>query len=118
MKDRAMAGRLSLVLLGFVVGIAVIRLAPGVPQTVRKLAGLALEPGAALSDRKVTDADHPPRDEDGNAPDEKQAVVRLTDEQATEAHIDMASVEGGILAAASSFPERLFQLPIGSPGSL
>ena len=98
MKDRAMAWRLSLVLLGFVVGIAVMSLAPGVPQTVRKLAGLALEPGAALSDRKVTDADHPPRDEDGNAPDEKQAVVRLTDEQATEAHIDMASVEGGILA--------------------
>lgn len=98
MKDRAMAGRLSLVLLGFVVGIAVMSLAPGVPQTVRKLAGLALEPGAALSDRKVTDADHQPRDQDRNAPDEKQAVVRLTDEQATEAHIDVASVEGGILA--------------------
>jgi membrane fusion protein, heavy metal efflux system len=97
MKDRGMAGRLSLVLLGFVVGIAVMSLAPGVPQTVRKLAGLALEPGAARSDRKVTDADHQTRDQDGNAPDEKQAVVRLTDEQATEAHIDLASVEGGIL---------------------
>jgi cobalt-zinc-cadmium efflux system membrane fusion protein len=98
MKDRAMAGRLSLVLLGFVVGIAVMTLAPGMPQTVHRLVGWALELSAAQSHRKLTDADQQTRDRDSDAPDEKQSVVTLTDEQITEAHIDVASVEGGILA--------------------
>jgi len=98
MKDRAMAGRLSLVLLGFVVGIAVMSLAPGMPQTVHRLVGWALELSAAQSHRKLTDADQQTRDRDSDAPDEKQSVVTLTDEQITEAHIDVASVEGGILA--------------------
>ena len=98
MKDRAMAGRLSLVLLGFVVGIGVMSLAPGMPQTVHRLVGWALELSAAQSHRKLTDADQQTRDRDSDAPDEKQSVVTLTDEQITEAHIDVASVEGGILA--------------------
>ena len=86
-----MIGRLSLLALVFAVGIAVASLMPGVPQTLRKMVGLALEPSPAQSQRH-------PRDEAGNRREEKPAVVKLTDEQVTEAHIEVATVEPAILA--------------------
>jgi cobalt-zinc-cadmium efflux system membrane fusion protein len=87
-----MAGRLSLVALVFVVGIAIASLMPG----VRKIVGLAPEPGASQLQRK--DSGQQPRDDAGNGREEKQAIVKLTEEQVTEAHIDVASVEPGVLA--------------------
>jgi amidase len=90
-KGRTMVGRLSLLALVFVVGVAVASLMPGVPQTLRKMVGLALEPSPAQSQRH-------PRDEAGNRREEKPAVVKLTDEQVTEAHIEVATVEPAILA--------------------
>jgi membrane fusion protein, heavy metal efflux system len=94
MIERVKVARLALVGLGFAAGIAVASLAPGVPQTTRKLVRLAFEPGTVQSH----DTAAQPRGEDSNSPDDKQAVVSLTDEQLTEAHIDLAQVETGILA--------------------
>jgi membrane fusion protein, heavy metal efflux system len=94
MTERLKVARLALVSLGFAVGIAVASLEPSVPQTVRKFAGLAFGPGAAQS----PDTAAQPHGEGSKAPDDKQAVVSLTDEQLTEAHIDLAQVESGILA--------------------
>jgi cobalt-zinc-cadmium efflux system membrane fusion protein len=85
-----MVGRLSLLALVFAVGIAVASLMPGVSQTLRKMVGLVLEPGSAQSQRQPCD--------DGNGREEKPAIVKLTEEQVTEAHIDVASVEPGVLA--------------------
>jgi membrane fusion protein, heavy metal efflux system len=94
MTERLKVARLAFVGLGFAAGIAVASLEPSVPQTVRKFAGLAFKPGTAQSPGTAPQ----PRGEGGNAPDDKQAVVSLTDEQLTEAHIDLAQVESGILA--------------------
>jgi cobalt-zinc-cadmium efflux system membrane fusion protein len=94
MIERSKVARLGFIGLGFAAGIAVASLAPGVPQSVRKLAGLAFGAPTVQS----TDTAAQPRGEGGNAPNDKQAIVTLTDEQLTEAHIDLAQVESGILA--------------------
>jgi cobalt-zinc-cadmium efflux system membrane fusion protein len=94
MIERLKMARLAFVGLGFVAGIAVASLAPGVPQTVRKLAGLAFGLGTVQSG----DTAERRRDEGNKASDDKQALVNLTEEQLTEAHIDLGQVEGGILA--------------------
>jgi len=86
-----MAGRFWLLALVFVAGIAIASLMPGVPQTLRKITGLAPEPGASQSQRQ-------PRDDTGNGHEEKPGIVKLTEEQITEAHIEVASVEPGVLA--------------------
>lgn len=91
MIERVRVARLAFTGLGFAAGIAVAGLAPGVPETVRKFAGLAFAPGTA-------DTAGQPRGEGSKASDDKQTVVNLTDEQLTEAHIDLAQVESGILA--------------------
>jgi cobalt-zinc-cadmium efflux system membrane fusion protein len=90
--ERLKVARLAFVGLGFAAGIAVASLVPSVPQTARKLAGLASGLGT------VPDTAARPRGEGSKASDDKQAVVSLTDEQLTEAHIDLAQVESGILA--------------------
>jgi cobalt-zinc-cadmium efflux system membrane fusion protein len=94
MIERLKMARLAFVGLSFVAGIAVASLAPGVPQTVRKLAGLAFGLGTVQSG----DTAERRRDEGNKASDDKQALVSLTDEQLTEAHIDLGQVESGILA--------------------
>jgi cobalt-zinc-cadmium efflux system membrane fusion protein len=94
MSERSKVAQLAFVGLGLVAGIAVASLEPRVPQTVRKFAGLAFKPDTAQAPDTVSQ----PRAEGGNAPDDKQAVVSLTDEQLTEARIDLAQVESGILA--------------------
>jgi membrane fusion protein, heavy metal efflux system len=94
MIERLKMARLAFVGLGFVAGIAVASLAPGVPQTVRKLAGLAFGLGTVQSG----DTAERRRDEGNKASDDKQSLVNLTEEQLTEAHIDLGQVEGGILA--------------------
>lgn len=86
--------RLAFVGLGFAAGIAVASLAPGVPQTVRKFAGLVFAPGTVQS----ADTAGQTRGEGSEVSDDKQAIVNLTDEQLTEAHIALAQVESGILA--------------------
>jgi membrane fusion protein, heavy metal efflux system len=83
--------RLAFVTVGFAAGIAVASLAPGVPQIVRKFAGLVFEPGT------VPDTAAQVRGEGSKAPVDNQAVS-LTDEQLTEAHIDLAQVDRGTLA--------------------
>ncbi len=94
MIERLKMARLAFVSVGFAAGIAVASLAPGVPQTVRKLAGLAFEPVSVQSHDTAAQV----RGEGSKAPGDKQAVVSLTDEQLTEAHIDMAQVDRGTLA--------------------
>jgi cobalt-zinc-cadmium efflux system membrane fusion protein len=94
MTERVKVARLAFVSLGFAAGIAVASLAPSIPQTVRKLTGLAFGSGAVQSPDNAPQ----PRGGGSEVPDDKQAVVSLTDEQLTEAHIDLAQVEGGILA--------------------
>jgi cobalt-zinc-cadmium efflux system membrane fusion protein len=94
MTERVKVARLAFVSLGFAAGIAVASLAPSIPQTVRKLTGLAFGSGAVQSPDNAPQ----PRGGGSEVPDDKQAVVSLTDEQLTEAHIDLARVEGGILA--------------------
>jgi cobalt-zinc-cadmium efflux system membrane fusion protein len=94
MIERLKMARLAFVSVGFAAGIAVASLAPGVPQTVRKLAGLAFEPGSVQSHDTAAQV----RGEGSKAPDDKRAVVSLTDEQLTEAHIDLAQVDRGTLA--------------------
>jgi membrane fusion protein, heavy metal efflux system len=78
-----MLGRLLLVALAFAAGIAVASMAPSVPQSVRKITGLAGEQ-ARSSDRK--DAD-----------DEKKGVVKLTAEQMATAKIELAQAESGVV---------------------
>jgi cobalt-zinc-cadmium efflux system membrane fusion protein len=97
-KDRAMIGRLSVVAFAFAIGLAVASLIPGIPPTLRKFVGLAIEPGTAQSQRKTADAGHEPRDENSKGVEERHALVKLTDEQVTEAHIDVTSVVAGVLA--------------------
>jgi cobalt-zinc-cadmium efflux system membrane fusion protein len=94
MTERLKVARFAFVGLGFAAGIAVASLEPGVPQAVRKLTGLAVGPGTLQS----PDTAAQPRGEGSKTPDDKQAVVSLTDEQLMEAHIDLAEVENGILA--------------------
>jgi cobalt-zinc-cadmium efflux system membrane fusion protein len=94
MTERVKVARLAFVSLGFAAGIAVASLAPSIPQTVRKLTGLTFGSGAVQSPDNAPQ----PRGGGSEVPDDKQAVVSLTDEQLMEAHIDLAQVEGGILA--------------------
>jgi membrane fusion protein, heavy metal efflux system len=91
MTERLKMARLAFVTVGFAAGIAVASLAPGVPQIVRKFAGLVFEPGT------VPDTAAQVRGEGSKAPVDNQAVS-LTDEQLTEAHIDLAQVDRGTLA--------------------
>jgi membrane fusion protein, heavy metal efflux system len=93
-----MIGRLCVVAFAFAIGIAVASLMPDIPATLRKIVGLAIEPGTAQSQRKTTDFGHEPRNENSRDAEQKQAVVKLTEEQITEAHIDVTSVEAGVLA--------------------
>lgn len=93
-----MIGRLSVVAFAFAIGLAVASLIPGIPPTLRKFVGLAIEPGTAQSQRKTADAGHEPRDENSKGVEERHALVKLTDEQVTEAHIDVTSVVAGVLA--------------------
>ena len=67
-----MAGRFWLLALVFVAGIAIASLMPGVPQTLRKITGLAPEPGASQSQRQ-------PRDDTGNL----MPKITLTEQSTT-----------------------------------
>jgi hypothetical protein len=96
MTERVRVARLAFVGLGFAAGIAIASLAPGVPQTVRKFAGLAFAPGTVQS----PDTAAQPRGEGSKGADDKQAVVSLTEEQLVEAHIDLAQVESGSVGLA------------------
>jgi cobalt-zinc-cadmium efflux system membrane fusion protein len=82
-----MVGRLPLVALAFVVGMAAAGLMAGMLQPLRGFVGLAHEP-----------AIQEPRKSEGKDTDQKKIIVRLTDEQITNAQIELASAEGGVLA--------------------
>ncbi|MCK1634451.1 efflux RND transporter periplasmic adaptor subunit [Bradyrhizobium sp. 162] len=94
MIERVRVARLAFTGLGFAAGIAVASLAPGLPQSVRKFAGLAFAPATVQS----ADTAGQPPGEGSKVSDDKQAIVNLTDEQLTEARIDLAQAESGILA--------------------
>lgn len=93
MIERVRVARLAFMGLGFAAGIAVSSLAPGLPQSVRKFAG-AFAPGTVQS--ADTAGQQPGEGSKGS--DDKQANIKLTDAQLTEAHIDLAQAESGILA--------------------
>nr|WP_249816716.1 hypothetical protein [Bradyrhizobium sp. 144] len=61
---------------------------------MRKFAGLAFAPATVQS----ADTAGQPPGEGSKVSDDKQAIVNLTDEQLTEARIDLAQAESGILA--------------------
>jgi cobalt-zinc-cadmium efflux system membrane fusion protein len=92
MKERATVARLSIVLLAFLIGLAVASLTPGVQQTLSKLVGSPVESSASQSRKE--DASQEGR----NGSDDKRGLIKLTDEQVTEADIDVAAVEAGVLA--------------------
>src|SRR5215213_9059472 len=97
--------RLSLFIVVLAIGIAAASLIPGLSQSVRSIAGfgsgtrLAADPGQA----KPT----------GESPEEKDGVIKLTEDQISTAGIELATVQARTLAALSC-PERSFPTPIGS----
>jgi cobalt-zinc-cadmium efflux system membrane fusion protein len=82
-----MVGRLPLVALAFVVGMAAASLMSGIVQPLRGFVGLAHEP-----------ATQEPRKGEGKDSDDKKNIVKLTDEQIVNAQIGLAPAEGGVLA--------------------
>jgi membrane fusion protein, heavy metal efflux system len=92
-----MIGRVSLLIVALVAGIAVASLIPGFSQSVRKAIGLMSEPGAAQS-RGDTASTAEQRKPATQPTDEKRNVIKLTEEQIIAAHIDLVGTQGGTLS--------------------
>jgi len=92
-----MIGRLSLLIVALVAGIAVASLIPGFSQSVRKAIGLMSEPGAAQS-RGDTASRAEQRKPATEPTDEKQNIIKLTEEQIIAARIDLVAIQGGTLS--------------------
>jgi cobalt-zinc-cadmium efflux system membrane fusion protein len=90
-----MIGRLPLSIVALAAGIAVASLVPGLSQSIRKAVGWS-EPSAAQPQRKEASGEQ--RIPGSAAADEKQGIVKLTEDQITAAHIDLATAQGGTLA--------------------
>ncbi len=92
-----MIGRLSLLIVALVAGIAVASLIPGFSQSVRKAIGLMSEPGATQS-RSETASRAEQRKPATEPTDEKQNIIKLTQEQIITARIDLVAIQGGTLS--------------------
>src|SRR6266545_1685250 len=92
-----MIGRLSLLILALVAGVAVASLIPGFSQSVRKAVGLMSEPGATQS--RGEGASRAEQRKPATEPtDEKQNIIKLTEEQIIAARIDLVAIQGGTLS--------------------
>src|SRR6266536_1637551 len=92
-----MIGRLSLLIVALVAGVAVASLIPGFSQSVRKAIGLMSEPGATQS-RGDTTSRAEQRKPATEPTDEKQNIIKLTEEQIIAARIDLVAIQGGTLS--------------------
>jgi membrane fusion protein, heavy metal efflux system len=91
-----MIGRLSLLIVALVAGVAAASLIPGFSQSVRKAVGLISEPGGtqAQGDR----ANRAEQRKLATEPtDEKQNIIKLSEEQIIAARIDVVTIQGGTL---------------------
>ena len=92
-----MIGRLSLLILALVVGVAVASLIPGISQSVRKAVGLMSDPGATQS--RGDTASRAEQKKPATEPtDEKQNIINLSEEQIIAARIDLVAIQGGTLS--------------------
>src|SRR5256714_3809409 len=92
-----MIGRLSLLMVALVAGVAVASLIPGFSQSVRKAVGLMSEPGATQS-RGDTASSAEQRKPAAEPTDQKQNIIKLTEEQIVAARIELVAIQGGTLS--------------------
>ncbi|MBI3436558.1 MAG: efflux RND transporter periplasmic adaptor subunit [Proteobacteria bacterium] len=97
-----MIGRLPLLIVGLAAGAAAASLIPGLSQSVRTAAGFVSGLGFAQPQQKEPAASQEQRNP--GALVEKPAIVKLTEDQITAAHIDLAAVQGGTLAHRITVP--------------
>jgi cobalt-zinc-cadmium efflux system membrane fusion protein len=92
-----MIGRLSLLIVALVAGVAVASLIPGFSQSVRKAVGLMSEPGATQS-RGDTASSAEQRKPATEPTVQKQNIIKLTEEQIVAARIELVAIQGGTLS--------------------
>jgi cobalt-zinc-cadmium efflux system membrane fusion protein len=98
-----MIGRVTVVIAAVAAGVAVATFVPGLSQSLRNAVGLASSAGGAQL--RGTAASAPELRTRHTAPDEeKPALVRLTQDQITAAHIDLTTVRGATLARHITVP--------------
>ncbi len=107
-----MIGRLPLSIVALVAGIAIASFVPGLSQSLRNLVGLASGPSSAQPRGVATVGTEQPTPQTEPAED-KQAILKLTEDQITAARIDMATVQGGTLARRITVGE--LRKKIGDP---
>src|SRR6266567_5234414 len=98
-----MIGRLPLSVLALMAGVAIASFAPGLSQSLRNLVGLTPPPGGAQSQGIATISTEqraPPTE----PAEDKQSILKLTEDQVTAARIDLATVQGGTLAHRITIP--------------
>src|SRR6266496_3915504 len=84
-------------------GVTIASFAPGLSQSLRNLVGLSPGPsGAQPRGAEAISTEHrAPRTEPA---EDKQGILKLTEDQVTAAHIDLATVQGGTLAHRITIP--------------
>ncbi len=98
-----MIGRVTVVIVAVAAGVAVATFVPGLSQSLRNAVGLASGPGSAQL--QGTAASAPKLGLRHTEPDEeKPALVKLTQDQITAAHIDLTTVRGATLARRITVP--------------
>src|SRR5712691_11621555 len=98
-----MIGRFALIIVAVAAGVSVATFVPGLSQSLRYAVGLASGPGVAQL--QGTAANAPELRTRHTEPDEeKPALVRLTQDQITAAHIDLTTVRGATLARRITVP--------------
>src|SRR6266542_7146677 len=102
-ERQGMIGRLSLSIIALVAGIAIANFVSGLSQSLRNLVGLASGPGIAQPRETATNSGDL-RTARTEPADEKQGLVKLSQDQITAAHIDLATVQGGTLARRLTVP--------------
>src|SRR6266566_1280580 len=98
-----MIGRLALIIAAVAAGVSVATFVPGLSQSLRYAVGLA--PGPGVAQLQGTAASAPELRTRHTEPDEeKPALVRLTQDQITAAHIDLTTARGATLARRITVP--------------
>jgi cobalt-zinc-cadmium efflux system membrane fusion protein len=88
-----MAGRVPLIAVAaFAVGIGVASLVPGVSSSLRKLIGFQPAGVPSLANARQES------DKEAGKAEDKPIVVKLTDEQIAEAHIELVAAQSGVLS--------------------
>jgi membrane fusion protein, heavy metal efflux system len=98
-----MISRLPLSIIALLALIAIASFVPGLSQSLRTLGGLASGPGIAQPRETATGSRdlEPARTEPA---DEKQDLVKLSQDQIAAAHIELTTVQGGTLARRMTVP--------------